>query len=67
MSSKNELVEYFKKNICPFCIGNCNKGITFTLDGVKCVDYEKKNIEKKKVNYTYVTADRSKPIMKGLV
>lgn len=42
MSSKNELVERFKKNICPCCTGNCDKGITFTIDGVKCVDYEKK-------------------------
>lgn len=62
-----DIIECFKKNICQYCTGNCDKGITFTLDGVKCVDYKKKDIEKKKVQQIYVTADRYKPIMKGLV
>lgn len=37
--NKNELVECFKKNICKYCTGECYKGITFTQDGAKCVDY----------------------------
>lgn len=40
--NKNELVECFKKNICKYCTGNCDKGITFTQDGAKCVDYIRK-------------------------
>ena len=39
---KNELVECFKKNICKYCTGECNKGMTFTEDGAKCVDYVRK-------------------------
>lgn len=42
MTNKNELVECFKKNICKYCTGECNKGMTFTQDGAKCVDYKKK-------------------------
>ncbi len=67
MSTKSELVECFKKNICPYCMAECNNGITFIEDGAKCVDFIKREINKKKEQNTYVTADRSKPIMKGLI
>lgn len=50
MSSKYELVKCFKANICPFCTGKCDKGITFTEDGAKCVDYERKEQTKKNVD-----------------
>lgn len=67
MSTKTELVECFKKNICPYCIGRCNNGITFTQFGAKCVEFEKKEEEHKKEQKIFVTADRRKPIMKGLL
>lgn len=67
MMAKNELVEYFKKEICPYCTGNCDRGISFTIDGAKCVDYEKKDTAKKKHKNIYVTADRDKPLMRGII
>lgn len=67
MMANNKLIECFKKEICLYCTGNCDKGITLTMDGAKCVEYEKKNIEKKKPKNIYVTADRSKPLMRGIL
>ena len=62
----NKLVKCFKENICPYCKGNCDKGITFTPEGARCVDYERKEPIKKKKELV-VTAKRYKPIMKGIV
>lgn len=67
MSSKNELVECFKKNICPYCISECNNGITFTEDGAICIDFEKREEEHKKEEKVFVTANRNKPIMRGII
>lgn len=67
MSTKPELVECFKKNICTYCLGKCNRGITFTEDGAICVDFERIEEEHKKEQTIFVTANRNKPIMRGLI
>lgn len=64
--NKNELVECFKKNICKYCTGNCDKGITFTQDGAKCVDYKKKIQAEGYKKEAKITAKRKKALMKNI-
>ena len=67
MSTKSELVECFKINICPYCMAECNNGITFTQFGAKCMDFKKREEEHKKEEKIFVTANKNKPIMRGIV
>ena len=72
--TQKELFEQYKEKICPYCKGNCNKGITIVKDYAnyttyaKCVDYEK---DKDKIEGYKRPLDRTAKIqscvMKGLV
>lgn len=72
--TQEELFKQYKEKICPYCKGDCNKGITIVKDYnnsttyAKCVDYEK---DKDKIQ-GYVrplerTAKMGSCVMKGFI
>ena len=66
-----DILKEFIEEICPICKGKCERGITFIMNGdkaVKCVDYVKDETKIDKTEKAlYVTAKKSKPVMKDLV
>lgn len=70
--TQEEIIKEFKEKMCPYCKGQCNKGITIVKDNstvyAKCVDYEK---DKDKIQ-GYVrplerTAKIQSCVMKGFI
>lgn len=43
--TQEEMIKEYQEKICPYCKGQCEKGITIVKDNstiyAKCVDYEK--------------------------
>lgn len=68
-----DILKEFLEKVCPTCKSECKRGITFIKNGnkevkCKCVDYVKDETKIDKTEKAlYVTAKKSKPVMKDLV
>ena len=62
--TNDKIIQQFVNNICPYCKGNCEKGIVIVSDtSARCVDYEKGEV-KGYERPLEITAKHSKPLMR---